>query len=168
MIADGLPLDVVAFDHVAMATWDVTDQARLLTDVLGAKFFDGGDDRRSGFRWLQFALPGGTVELLEPLTRDGFLYRFLSRRGEGMHHVTVKVRDLADAISRLESAGYQPVDVNLAHESWKEAFLHPRQTHGVLIQLAQTPPGDVARPERSLAEFLADRPGLRPDARDGS
>lgn len=159
-----LPIEIVAFDHVAIATWDVTSQADLMTRVLGAEFFDGGDDLRTGFRWLQFRLPGGVVELLEPLDRDGFLYKFLTRRGEGMHHFTVKVRDLASAIPALRAAGYTPVDVNLAHEGWREAFLHPRDTSGVLIQLAETPPALLPGPApRSLEEYLADRPSLRPD-----
>lgn len=158
----GLPIEIVSFDHVALATWDVTDSVRLFTEVLGASFFEGGDEPRAGYRWLQFALPGGVVELLEPLTEDGFLYRFLAKRGEGPHHMTLKVRDLGAAIPALESAGYTPVDVNLAHESWREAFLHPRDTHGVLIQLAQTPDGLRPPPQRPLEEYLAQRPGLAP------
>lgn len=158
-----LPIDIVAFDHVAMATWDASAQARLLTDVLGARFFAGGDHVGAGYRWLQFGLPGGTIEIIEPITRDGFLYRFLTRRGEGLHHVTLRVRDIEAAIPSLTQAGYEPVDVDLTHEHWKEAFLHPRDTSGVLIQLAQTSEERPPRPPRSLDEFLADRPNLRPD-----
>src|SRR5207245_2780654 len=124
-----LPLDIVRVDHVAWATWDVTDQARLLTEVLGGTFVDGGDD--PGFRWLQFQLPGGPrrsgaetfkIELVEPTSRDGFLYRFLMKRGEGMHHVTLYVRDLQESIERVRIAGYSPVDINLHSEHWKEAL----------------------------------------------
>jgi methylmalonyl-CoA epimerase len=157
-----LPIEILAMDHVAIATWDVTTLVHLLTKVLGAEYVDGGDDTNTGFRWLQFRLPGGKVEVLEPLDREGFLYRFLTKRGEGLHHVTFYVRDLADAVPRLTAAGYDPVDVNLEHASWKEAFLHPRDTSGVLIQLAETPvPEGASAP--SLDEVLADRPDLRPD-----
>lgn len=157
-----LPIEVLSFDHVAIASWDATGPARMLTDVLGAGFVAGDDEPGPGFRWLQFELPGGRIEVIEPLHRDGFLYRFLTRRGEGVHHVTLKVRDLAGSIGRLTEAGFEPVDVNLEHDTWKEAFLHPRDASGVLIQLAETPPGaphDV--PARGLEEFLADRPDLR-------
>lgn len=159
-----LPIEILTVDHVALATWDVTNSVRLFTEVLGGVYVDGGDDRDSGFRWLQFRLPGGKVELLEPLHRDGFLYRFLTRRGEGLHHMTMYVRDLADAIEKVTTAGYAPVDVNLTHDAWKEAFLHPRDTSGVLIQLAQTPfPEGTYPPPLSLEDALADRPNLRPD-----
>lgn len=157
-----LPIEILKLDHVAMAVWDVTGSVRLIRDVLGGRFVDGGDSADAGFRWLQFELGGGKIEILEPLHRDGFLFRFLTKRGEGLHHVTLYVPDLAAAIAVLERSGYAPVDVDLRHESWKEAFLHPRDTGGVLIQLAQTPVVDPV-PERTLEEFLADRPGLRPD-----
>lgn len=158
-----LPIDIETMDHVALATWDVTNAVGLLTNVLGATFVDGGDDP-AGFRWLQFRLPGGKIELLEPLDREGFLYRFLTRRGEGLHHVTFYVSDIESAIAKFRSAGYEPVDVHIESEHWKEAFLHPRDTSGVLIQIAQTsvPEGGYGA-LRPLDEFLADRPGLRPD-----
>lgn len=163
-MSTSLPIEVLEMDHVAIATWDVTSAVHLLTNVLGARYVDGGDDTTAGFRWLQFRLPAGKIELLEPLSRDGFLYRFLTRRGEGLHHVTFYVRDLAEAVPALTAAGYEPVDVNLEHASWKEAFLHPRDTSGVLFQLAQTnvPEGGFEQ-VRALDDVLADRPNLRPD-----
>lgn len=161
----GLPIDVIKLDHVAFATWDATGPVRLLTELLGATFVDGDDEPRTGFRWLQFAFPGGgKVEVIEPLSADGFLYRFLTKRGEGLHHVTVYVKDLAVAIEQARTAGYEPVDVNLEHEAWKEAFIHPRDANGVLVQLAQNPRPDEPNPNlRPRTEYLADRPNLRPD-----
>lgn len=158
-----LPIDVLRFDHVAFATWDAVPHVRLLTDILGAAFVDAGDEPHNGFRWLQFKLPGGKVEIIEPLTRDGFLYRFLMRRGEGVHHVTVYVKDLAVALEQLRVAGYEPVDENLSSPFWKEAFMSPRETNGVLLQLAQVPDPELPnRNMRTLDEYLADRPNLRP------
>lgn len=159
-----LPLDVLRLDHVAIATWDATGPVRLLRDVLGATFVDGADEEGAGFRWLQFKIPGGgKVEVIEPLTTSSFLYRFLEKRGEGLHHITVYVRDLAVAIEQVRAAGYEPVDVDLSHDMWKEAFLHPRENSGVLLQLAQTPFPDTPNPNlRPLDDYLAERPNLRP------
>lgn len=159
----GLPIDVVKMDHVAVATWDARATTRLLTDALGAEFFDGGDEHNTGFRWLQFKFPGGKVEVLEPLHRDGFLYRFLTKRGEGLHHVTLYVTDLEASVPKLAAAGYKPVDVNFAHAEWREAFLHPRDTSGVLIQLAEVPdPEAPYSPPKPLEAFLADHVDLKP------
>jgi methylmalonyl-CoA/ethylmalonyl-CoA epimerase len=159
-----LPIDIIRVDHVAMATWDASGPARLLIEVLGAEFVDGADEPHNGFRWLQFQLPGGKVEVIEPLNREGFLYRFLTRRGEGLHHVTLYVPDLALAIGQLRGKGYDPVDISLHNDFWKEAFLHPRDTSGVLVQLAQVADPNAKHPlMRPLTEYLADRPNLRPD-----
>jgi methylmalonyl-CoA epimerase len=160
-----LPIDVLKIDHVAFATWDAVPHVKLLTEILGAEFVDAGDEPHNGFRWLQFQLPGGgKIEIIEPLNTDGFLYRFLMKRGEGMHHVTMYVKDLAIAIDQLRGAGYNPIDINLASEFWKEAFISPREANGVLIQLAQVPDVNAKNPMiRPLADYLSDRPGLRPD-----
>ena len=160
-----LPIDIIKLDHVAFATWDATDHVNMLTGMLGADFVDAGDEPHNGFRWLQFAFPmGGKVEIIEPLTRDGFLYRFLTKRGEGMHHMTLYVPDLAVAIEQAQRAGYTPVDVSMQSEFWKEAFLSPRETHGVLIQLAQVADITAANPDlKPLADYLADRPNLKPE-----
>jgi hypothetical protein len=71
------------------------------------------------------------------------------------------VKDLAGSIPLLASAGYEPVDVNLAHANWQEAFLHPRDTPGVLIQLAQVVEPERYEPPRTLEAFLADHVDLR-------
>jgi methylmalonyl-CoA/ethylmalonyl-CoA epimerase len=160
-----LPIDVLRLDHVAIATWDAAGPVKLLTEILGATFVDGADQKEAGFRWLQFAFPGGgKVEVIEPLCTDGFLYRFLTKRGEGLHHITVYVADLARAIEQIRAAGYEPVDVDLTHEFWKEAFIHPRDANGVLLQLAENPIPDTPNPGLApLADYLADRPNLKPD-----
>jgi catechol 2,3-dioxygenase-like lactoylglutathione lyase family enzyme len=93
-------------------------------------------------------------------TGDGFLARFLERRGEGLHHVTLRVSDIEAQIDRLRSGGIDPVMVDLRDQTWKEAFIHPRDARGVLIQLAESPydDDDTARhfgpafPEAALLE----------------
>lgn len=160
-----LPIEILKMDHVAFATWDLSGQAQLLTEALGATYVDGADEPHNGFRWLQFQFNGGgKVELIEPLNRDGFLYTFLTKRGEGMHHVTFYVADLAASIEQLKGHGYNPVDINLHNDFWKEAFLSPRETSGVLIQLAQTADPNMQHPNmRPLQEYLEERPNLRPE-----
>jgi methylmalonyl-CoA/ethylmalonyl-CoA epimerase len=129
-------------DHVAIAVHSIEPALKLFRDTFGAKYlFDGpidAGDGRGSWRWYQMTLPGGgTIELLEPIT-DGFLTKFLDKRGEGMHHITLKTKDIRAAIDRIQSNGYELVDVNLDNEDWKEAYLRPKQSHGTLIQIAQS------------------------------
>lgn len=151
---------VERLDHVAVAVTDLAPAARLV-EALGATFRSGGDEHSKLFRWAQFVLPGGgTIELLSPLAEaplDHFLVRFLATRGEGMHHITLKVTDLSAAIEIVEAKGYDVVGVDFDRESWKEAFIHPKSSHGLLVQLAQW---DDAVPTgaQSLDEVLAGTP----------
>lgn len=138
----------LALDHVAVAVDSIKPALKLFRDALGGEYLMGGDQNGS-WRWLQLRYPGGgKVELLEPLN-DGFLSRFLSSHGEGLHHVTFKTDDIAAAIARIRACGYELVDVNLDDEHWKEAFLRPRRAHGTLIQVAQS-----SAPDDAVREFL--------------
>ena len=129
-------------DHVAVAVHSIDPALKLFRDALGGVHvgdgpLDSGDERGS-WRWYQMRLPGGgKIELLEPIT-EGFLTRFLDKRGEGLHHITLKTDDIAASIEHVRSCGFDLVDINLEDPNWKEAFLRPRQAHGTLIQLAQS------------------------------
>ena len=126
-------------DHVSIATRRIASMVPLVRDVLGARFLMGATDTAQGFRWAQFQFPGGgIIELLEPVGPRGFLQDFLEERGEGLHHVTLRVRDIVTRTLELEGAGWRPVKANFKNPEWKEVFLHPREAHGVLIQLAES------------------------------
>lgn len=131
----GLGGIVKRFDHVSWAVRDLSS-ALPLVELLGGRFYQGADHRRNMFRWVQFHLPQGTLELMCPLGEQSFLHRFLERSGEGLHHLTFEVEDLSEAAGKAEERGFQVVGLHLG-EHWSEAFLHPRSTNGVLIQLAQ-------------------------------
>jgi methylmalonyl-CoA/ethylmalonyl-CoA epimerase len=125
-------------DHVAVAVRDIAAGARLFRDVLGGGFLFGGDVEPQAFRFAQYRVPGGgKVELVTPLG-EGFVSRFLNRHGEGVHHVTLKVRVIEEQVARLKAAGVPLTLVNFSNPNWKEAFIHPREAHGVLIQLAES------------------------------
>jgi methylmalonyl-CoA/ethylmalonyl-CoA epimerase len=131
VVVSGPRLDL---DHVAVAVHSIKDALRLYRDALGGEYLMGGD--ADNWRWLQVRFPnGGKVELLEPLG-EGFLSRFLEKRGEGLHHVTFKTDDIDAAIEHVRSLGYELVDVNLDGDDWKEAFLRPSGAHGTLLQIA--------------------------------
>jgi catechol 2,3-dioxygenase-like lactoylglutathione lyase family enzyme len=131
----------IDLDHVALGTPDARDALDLLVGELGGLILMGGHN--VGFRPMQVRLgderEGMTIELLEPFEpeRNDFLARFLDRHGEGPHHLTFKVPDLVVMLDRVEAAGFHPVNVNLSDPTWKEAFLHPREANGTVVQLAE-------------------------------
>lgn len=127
-------------DHSAIALHDVSETLRALVGDLGGRVLMGGQN--IGFRALQLRLgdEGMRVELIEPWATEhsDFLVRFLADRGEGPHHLTFKTDDIVRDLERAEAAGYEPVGVHLDNPAWQEAFLHPRQAMGTVVQLAQS------------------------------
>src|SRR5688572_120916 len=126
-------------DHVAIAMPRLADAVPVLAGVLGgAPAFGASAD---AYRFGQWRFDGGgRLEVLEPTDDDGFLARFLAKHGPGIHHVTFKVPDLDEACDRARAHGYDIVGYSDAKPDWKEAFLHPRQALGIVVQLAQPAP----------------------------
>ncbi len=142
------------FDHIAVAVHDI-GAILPLVELLGGRFRNGGDSR-NGFRWAQWHLPGGAkIEFLQPLDpedADHFLNRFLAANGEGLHHVTFKVRSVTEAAERARARGYRVVGLNLDRPYWREMFLHPKSAHGILIQMAEWT--DRPDPGRTIEDVI--------------
>ena len=128
-------------DHVAIAVPVAAQAPPFLVGALGGRRHDAGPG--AGFRWWQWRFAGGgVIEILEPDGPPGaFLHRFLASRGPGIHHVTFKVPDLHAAARRAREHGFEVVGFDDAVPAWKEAFLHPKQAQGIVVQLAESEPG---------------------------
>ena len=127
---------MIHFDHIAIAVHRLADAPAVLVGALGGTPAYGAPTRPYNFYQWRFA-NGARLEVLEPAAPDSFLHRFLAHRGPGIHHVTFKVPDLKEACARAESHGYQIVGYDDADPGWAEAFLHPRQAQGIVVQLAE-------------------------------
>ena len=125
-------------DHLAIGTTALTDGWELFGGLLGGAWAYGGNS--PGFWWGQLKFPAGPkVELLTPTggPEAAFLERFLAAHGAGPHHFTFVVSDIDATLTDIRALGIEPVGVNLSNPRWKEAFLHPRNAHGIVIQVAQ-------------------------------
>ncbi|MBI1962943.1 MAG: VOC family protein [Candidatus Rokubacteria bacterium] len=134
------------FDHIAIGLQLIADAPATLAGVLGGQPDKGMN--RPAFNWATWRFAGGgVVEILEPAGRDGFMHRFLASRGPGIHHVTFTVPSLAAACARARAQGYQIVGLDDSDPGWKEAFLHPKQAQGIVVQLAESSgDGEARRP----------------------
>ena len=83
--------------------------------------------------------PGPRIELLEATSDDSPIARFIARRGEGLHHVALKVPDLAAAVDRLRAAGTRLVRENIQTGAGghRYIFVHPSSSGGVLLELVE-------------------------------
>ena len=137
----------VDLDHIAVAVERHADAWPRYGTDLGGTWYAAGPGY--GFNWAQLAFANGMrLEVLEPadVERNDFLRRFLDRNGPGPHHLTFKVGDITQALDEAGAAGYPPLNVNLSHPDWKEAFLHPKDALGVVVQLAEAADDDEWSP----------------------
>jgi catechol 2,3-dioxygenase-like lactoylglutathione lyase family enzyme len=127
----------VLFDHIAIGLPRLADAAPFLSGVLGGIPLAGAPS--AVFRWGVWRYDGGgMIEALEPRGDDGFLHRFLAQRGPGLHHVTFKVPSTRAACDRARAAGLNPVGFDDSDPRWIEAFLHPKEALGIVVQLAES------------------------------
>ena len=176
----------VLFDHIAIAMPRLADAEPILAGQFGGRSaFGATTDEYRFWHWRYEG--GGDLEVLEPAGENGFLHRFLAQRGPGIHHVTFTVPDLDDACAGARAAGYSIVGYDDSDPQWKEAFLHPRQAQGIVVQFAE-PNSSAHRPpeasgpsitviglrlsvrsaERAHAQWGAVVRGERTDDRDGA
>ena len=124
-------------DHVAIATNNLAETAavwRALFDLREAEI----EDVFSQQVRVQFLGTGaGRLELIEPAGPDSAVARFLERRGPGLHHVALRVRDVAAALATLRARGVRLIDEQPrpGAEGRSVAFVHPSSTGGVLVEL---------------------------------
>ncbi|WP_370327866.1 VOC family protein [Euzebya sp.] len=134
-------IGVDAIDHVAVAVRSLEAAVPLFVDLLGGEFVHGGDDPALGLRTMQLRMPpaGLRLELMQPATDDCYLHDVLDRRGEGLHHITIRVHDIDVAVAALEAAGIDLVDTDTETDPvWKVTYIRPKSAFGALLQIVET------------------------------
>jgi len=130
----------VGLDHVGVAVKNLDEAIGVYRDVLGFRFEGVHVLAEQKVRVAFFSTSGETrIELLEPLGTDSPIAKFLESRGEGVHHFAVKVRNIEKVLDELKRKGVVLVDdkPRLGAEGAKIAFVHPKSTRGVLLELVE-------------------------------
>ncbi|MGH3272950.1 MAG: methylmalonyl-CoA epimerase [Streptosporangiaceae bacterium] len=133
-------------DHVGIACRDLEAKISFYESALGLTVVSREVNESQGVReaMLQVARGpsgGSYVQLLEPLSPDTPVGRFLERRGEGIHHIGYGVADITAALASIGALGVRLIDERPRHGSMGAsiAFLHPADLGGVLTELVQAP-----------------------------
>src|SRR5437762_9826928 len=147
--------------HVGLVVRRLEDGIAFWQDVLGLHVSKQATVRDQGVRAALLSIGRSEIELLEPISADGGVAKFLERRGEGLHHVCFETPDVAAELAAARAKGLPLID-----EAPRQGlagmicFLHPKGTRGVLVELATPPPGEHPPPAASTAP----RAGLAPEA----
>ena len=132
----------IGMDHVGVAVKNLDEAVRVYRDALGFKLesIHVLNERKVKVAFLS---SGGEtdIELLEPLSNDSAIAKFLETRGEGIHHFAMKVDDVEVALEDFKKKGVTLIDEKpkAGAEGKKIAFVHPKSTRGVLLELVQEP-----------------------------
>ncbi|MBI4512808.1 MAG: methylmalonyl-CoA epimerase, partial [Gemmatimonadetes bacterium] len=129
----------VKLDHVAIAVPNLDAAIPLYTALLDRSPVSREHVASEGVEIAFFDAGGTRIELLEPTGPDTPVGRFLGRRGPGLHHITLEVPDLAEALARCRAQGMQPLAPapRTGAGGRRIAFLDPATTGGLLIELVE-------------------------------
>ncbi|MDI6905461.1 MAG: methylmalonyl-CoA epimerase [Candidatus Bathyarchaeia archaeon] len=133
---------VIGVDHIGVAVNELDEAISLYRDVLGLKLEDVHVVEEQKVRVAFFSTGGETrIELLEPTGSESPVARFIERRGEGVHHIALKVRNIEAVLKELKDKGLKLVDEKptIGVEGTKIAFIHPKSTRNVLLELCEKP-----------------------------
>jgi LAO/AO transport system kinase len=125
----------VPLDHVGIAVRDPAELVAWFDQVFGVPTSEPEDVGRHRLRFVQTG--GATLELVQPLSNDAPVARFLEKHGPGLHHLCLRVPDIDAAVAALKARGIQLIDEAPragAHGS-RIAFIHPSSAHGLLVEL---------------------------------
>lgn len=126
-------------EHLGIAVKDLDAATKMYETLLGKEAYKTEEVESEGVVTRFFQIGESKIELLQATHPNSPIAKFIEKRGEGIHHIAYEVEDIESELARLKKEGFQ-----LIHESPKDgadnkriAFLHPKSTAGVLVELCQ-------------------------------
>ena len=126
-------------DHVGIAVRSISDALKLYEGVIGLNVSGYENVEEQGVRVAMLPIGESRIELLEPLDTESPVEKFMSKRGEGIHHIAVCVDNIESALERFKAAGARLIDATPRRGAGRSkiAFIHPAGMHGVLLELVE-------------------------------
>jgi methylmalonyl-CoA/ethylmalonyl-CoA epimerase len=130
---------VTKIDHIGIAVKNLEETLKFYGDVLGIKCVSQEVVEEQKVRVAFLPVGDTEVELLESTSEDGPIAKFIEKKGEGIQHIAFKVDNIEEAIRELEEKGVRMIDEKPRYGAGgaRIAFLHPKSTSGVLIEISQ-------------------------------
>ncbi len=132
-------MKVLKIDHLGIAVNSIAEAKKLFQDTLGLNFEGTETVEEQKVTTAFFPVGDSEVELLESTAPDGPIAKYLDKRGEGIQHIAFRVENIEEALAELKEKGIRLIDEKPRKGAGgaKIAFLHPKSTHGVLIEISE-------------------------------
>jgi methylmalonyl-CoA/ethylmalonyl-CoA epimerase len=125
-------------DHIGIVVRDITAALQVYQAALGLPLQDTRDLADQQVRVAFLPIGESSIELVQPTSDDTGIARYLSNRGEGIHHICIEVEDIKATLAQLEAHGVQLIDREPRQGAHgRVAFVHPKGAHGVLLELVE-------------------------------
>jgi len=132
-------MKILKIDHLGIAVNKIEDGKKFWTDVLGLEFEGSETVAEQKVTTAFFPVGESEVELLESTALDGPIAKYIEKRGEGLQHIAFRVENIEAALEELKKKGIRLIDEKPRKGAGgaKIAFLHPKSTSGVLVELCE-------------------------------
>ena len=132
-------MKILKVDHIGIAVNSIDSGKKFWSDILGLKFEGDETVAEQKVRTAFFPVGESEVELLESTSPDGPIAKYIEKKGEGIQHVAFRVDDIDSALAELKQKGIRLIDEKPRKGAGgaKIAFLHPKSTSGVLVELCE-------------------------------
>jgi methylmalonyl-CoA/ethylmalonyl-CoA epimerase len=132
-------MKILKIDHLGIAVNSIEEGKQFWADVLGLPFEGSETVAEQKVTTAFFPISESEVELLESTAPDGPVAKYIEKKGEGIQHVAFRVENIEEALAELKEKGIRLIDETprIGAGGAKIAFLHPKATHGVLVELCE-------------------------------
>lgn len=130
---------VEKIDHIGIAVNSIEQQLKYYKDILKLELEKIDEVKSEGVKVCFFKVGDTHIELLEPITEDSPIKKFIDKKGEGMHHIAYKVKNIEEQILKLKAENVSILNEipKIGAGDKKICFLHPKSSFGVLTELCQ-------------------------------
>jgi methylmalonyl-CoA/ethylmalonyl-CoA epimerase len=132
-------MKILKIDHIGIAVKSIDEAKKLYSGLLGLEHEGSETVAEQKVTTAFFPVGDTEVELLESNSPDGPIAKYIEKKGEGIQHIAFRVENIEEALAELKAKGVQLIDKKprLGAGGAKIAFLHPKSTFGVLVELCE-------------------------------
>ncbi len=132
-------MKILKIDHVGVAVNSIEDSGNFWKEIMGLEFEGSETVEEQKVTTAFFPVGESEIELLESTMADGPVAKYIEKKGEGVQHIAFRVENIEEALSELKEKGIRLIDQTprIGAGGAKIAFLHPKATNGVLVELCE-------------------------------